>query len=169
MQPIEGFQGKGEILSGCLDRASGQQCQNECPKRRCRDRMARKLGDQKNGKRMPAATALVAVGTEDPLPAFHFARRAGRIVAIENAVADQVSKAGAAWTRLLLERKSRPARAGASRTNRIQEGNISHCWRLPVSLPSRNFHGTSQKRDSGKKQAVQTDGTDGGALPALGS
>ena len=103
---------------------TGEQCQNERPKRRCSHGMAREDRGQKYGKRMPAATALVAVGTEDALSAHHSSRRTGGIVTIENAVADQVSKAGAARAWHLLKRKSRPARVGTSAAKRIGKSDI---------------------------------------------
>ncbi len=169
-QPIESFQGKGEIFSSRPERKPGQQCLNERPKHSCRYGMPGKDIGQKNGKRLPAATALVAVGTEDTLSAFHSARRAERTVAIENAMADERPKAGTVRTRHLLERKSRAAKAEISCTKRIGEANISHCCRLPVFLPSRNFDGTARKRGSGKRRFAKTDGTGGsGTMPTLRS
>ena len=67
---------------------SGQQRENERPKHGCRYGVAWEDIRQKYGKRLPAATALVAVGAEDALSAHHLINMAVRIVAIKNAMAN---------------------------------------------------------------------------------
>ena len=168
-QPIERLQSKGEIFGGRSERKPGQQCLDERPKHCCRHGMAREDAGQKNRKRMPAPRTLVAVGTVDALSAFHLSSRAVGIVAIKNAMTNEGSRAGTVRAPYLLERKSRAARAGTSRTKRIQEGNISHCCRVTCLAAEHYFDGTAKKRDSGKKQSAKTDGTENGALPTLRS
>lgn len=108
--------GQAQRMGRGPDTGLSEQRGQQRPQPGGRKRMPWQHRGQKQGKRAPAAAALAALGTIDPLAADRLAGRVGRIVAVEQAVPVQRLGATAAGTALLFERKSSCWSAGSSRT-----------------------------------------------------
>ena len=88
-QPIEGFHGKRQpqFLDRRLERKPGQEFEQPAPHPRRRQGVTGQHLSPEHGKGASAPAAAAAIGTKDPLPTRRAGIRAGRIIAVELAVA----------------------------------------------------------------------------------
>ena len=121
---------QAETFGGRLHRSAGQTPQQELPKQRGRERVARQHVGEMQRKRLAATAALAAIGTKNALAPVHPVRRPRGIMAEEKTVPVQSLALTAAGAALLFEGKSWALSSATSRTKR---GGV--CG-IPVSCPS---------------------------------
>ncbi len=128
-QSIDRFQGERQpqFLRRGLERSARQQPDQQLPKQRSRDGVARQNLCQQDGECPPASTAPAAIGAEHPLAPESLAGRRQGIIAAQEAVPVQCADSFAVRARPLLERKSCVFKSRSSRTKQKSECDIRPC------------------------------------------
>lgn len=163
-QMIDRFQDKGQaqILNGGFDASVAQTLNQEFAQECGPNSVARQDIRQEDRKCFSTTTATTAIRTKDPLTAAQPAAIAfGGIIAVKDTVPVQRFILAAAWTALLLERKSSSFSFGASATKR--KGRDMGCVAAGTKPVGRDlFDGACSRRDSVRQDLEkQKDGADG--------
>lgn len=170
-QMVDRFQGKGQaqILNRGLDASVGQKLNQEFAQQCGPNGVARQHVSQEDRKCFSATAATTSVRTEDPLAAAEPAAIVFcGIIAVEDTVPVQRFILAAAWTALLLERKSSSFSFAASATKR-KGRDMGRFGAGTKTLGRDFFYGACSRRDSVHQDLEKKRGGADGTLPALRS